>query len=98
MLSKGKAFVGGLMMVGAPLAFAALFAGLGYRYANQDVHDVWAELRGAHAAVVHHDYTHSGGGIATVAAAFAIAWLAITFLFVLGGSRIISLRNVKWDV
>jgi len=97
-MSKYKAAVGVIFMVGLPLAFALLFAGLGYRYANQHVHDVSARLVGDGRAVVHvNDYHHSTGGIIAVSGAFALAVAALTVVLVLAGGAMYAARDKPWD-
>lgn len=96
-MSKFKAAAGIIVLVGVPLALGLFFAALGYGYANQHVHDVWAELQGTEAVVKVNDYDHSTGGIAAMAGVLAFGWVVITMLMVLLGGTMIARRNQRWD-
>jgi len=96
-MSKFKAAAGIVVLIGVPIALGLLFAGLGYGYATQHVHDTWAELQGARAVVKVSDYDHSTGSIAVVAGLLTIAWIFFTVSMVMLGGVMIAKRNQRWE-
>lgn len=96
-MSKFKALAGTVVLLGIPAGLGGIFAGVGYQFANQHVHDVTAVLQGANAIVRVSDYHHSNGGIVVAAGFLAVAWSLLTTAAVLLGGMMIARRNKSWD-
>lgn len=96
-MNRVKFAAGLLIMLGLPLAFGIVFGGLGYGYAHQHVHNVWAELGANNVSVVRtEDYDHSSAGIAATVGVLVFFWTLLSTCFVLAGGKMIASRNKNW--